>query len=184
MKKKIAGFTMLELIVVIAVLSILVTMAVPTFKGLMDKSRLKGAAELFYSNLQLAKSEAVLRNRTIFISVNKGANWCLGMSDRNSDCNCSTAPAKCTINGNQRMLKGSDFKNITLSNNSTMGNFSIKNIRGLPSQAGTAIFVTPDNLYLGVKLSPLGRAYVCSNPSDTNLKGISGYPTNNCPSVP
>lgn len=59
-----SGFTLIELIVVIAIFGILVAVTVPNFLGYRPKSRLKTAARDLYSNLQLARMEAIKSNTT------------------------------------------------------------------------------------------------------------------------
>lgn len=59
-----SGFTLIELIVVIVILGVLAVVAVPNFLSFQPKSRLKTAARDLYSNLQLARMEAIKSNTT------------------------------------------------------------------------------------------------------------------------
>ena len=62
MRKK-AGFTLTELVIVIAVLGLLTAVGVPSFLSWLPKYRLKSAARDLYSNLQLAKMAAIKYNK-------------------------------------------------------------------------------------------------------------------------
>jgi prepilin-type N-terminal cleavage/methylation domain-containing protein len=59
MMKKQSGFTMIEVIVVMALIAIAAAMAIPTFTVWMPNYRLRAATNDLYANLQLAKSGAV-----------------------------------------------------------------------------------------------------------------------------
>lgn len=62
MRKK-SGFTLTELVIVIAVLGILTAVGVPNFLSWLPKYRLKSAARDLYSNMQLAKMAAIKSNQ-------------------------------------------------------------------------------------------------------------------------
>ncbi|RZB38435.1 MAG: hypothetical protein SRB2_00183 [Desulfobacteraceae bacterium Eth-SRB2] len=62
MRKK-AGFTLTELVIVIAVLGILTAVAVPSFLSWLPKYRLRSAVRDLYSNQQLAKMAAIKTNQ-------------------------------------------------------------------------------------------------------------------------
>jgi len=59
------GFTMLELIVVVAIVAILASLAMPSFSTMIQNSQIRNAAESIQNGLQLARAEAVRRNTTI-----------------------------------------------------------------------------------------------------------------------
>lgn len=60
------GFTLIELMVVVALIAILLTIASPSFSELMHRNRLAGASNELIASLQLARSEANRRGvRTV-----------------------------------------------------------------------------------------------------------------------
>lgn len=67
-----SGFTLVELMVTLAVGFILLTVAVPVYSDLLKNSRLKTQANDFVTSLQLARSEAIKRNN--YVTVCKSAN--------------------------------------------------------------------------------------------------------------
>lgn len=69
-----AGFTTVELIVTIAIISIVAGIAIPTFRVWLPNYRLRSAAQDIFSNLQLTKIEAIRQNQNNTINFNIGGN--------------------------------------------------------------------------------------------------------------
>lgn len=70
----VAGFTKLELLVAISILSISTSLALPGFSNWLHSYRLKGAVRDLYSNLQLAKSWAIRDRGQCAIEFNAASN--------------------------------------------------------------------------------------------------------------
>lgn len=59
------GFTFIELLVALSVAGVLVTIGIPAFSQMIDSVKLTSATNVFVSNLQLARSEAIKRNSRV-----------------------------------------------------------------------------------------------------------------------
>lgn len=64
-----AGFTLIELMIVVALLAIFSAIALPNFATLIRNNQVQGAADELYGMLQYARSESVSRQATIKIQA-------------------------------------------------------------------------------------------------------------------
>jgi type IV fimbrial biogenesis protein FimT len=61
LRRKRAGFTLIELVVVVAIIGILASLAFPSYSQMIQNAKIKAAAESIQNGLQLARAEAVKR---------------------------------------------------------------------------------------------------------------------------
>ena len=71
-----SGFTLIEVMIVIAILSIFAGIAIPSFSTLIANNRMAGQANDFLSTLQFARSEAITRGRRISICPSTSGSAC------------------------------------------------------------------------------------------------------------
>nr|WP_240946002.1 GspH/FimT family pseudopilin [Pseudomaricurvus alkylphenolicus] len=71
-----SGFTLLELLVTLAIAAIVTAMAAPGFSALIDSNRLTAAYNGFVGELTFARSEAVKRSTTVAICSSSDAASC------------------------------------------------------------------------------------------------------------
>ncbi|MBN1625938.1 MAG: prepilin-type N-terminal cleavage/methylation domain-containing protein [Deltaproteobacteria bacterium] len=69
-----AGFTLIEMFVAMAILAIVAGFAIPAFSMWLPNYRLKSAAREVFSNMQLAKLEAVKTNSLCAVTVSTTGN--------------------------------------------------------------------------------------------------------------
>ena len=162
-----AGVTLIELMVSVAVIAILMSIAIPSMTNWIDRARLTGATEALSQDLQLAKSESMRSNATVSISVTTGTNWCYGMVQSATACNCTTA-GSCSL----RRLASTDIPAVSIASPSFTATFSAH--RGL-AQARSVDFSHTRAGTLRVSLTAMGQVSICS-PSSARY----GYPA--CPS--
>jgi type IV fimbrial biogenesis protein FimT len=80
------GVTLIELCVVMAIVAILYSQAAPAFSAWVQNAQIRTAAESIQSGLQLARSEAIRRNRSVIFWLTSTANpaaadWLVGCAN-------------------------------------------------------------------------------------------------------
>lgn len=158
------GFSFIELMVAIMVLGILVVVAVPSFVNFLQVNRVTVAAQELFYNLNNARSEAIKRNNTIYVSFVTGSSWCYGINV-GSACTCTTA-SSCNLGTG----KASGTK-VTLSLSGISGPLSFEPNHGASSANPTITFTsTGGTQAVSVKVGLLGNVQTCSN-------NVSGFQT-------
>jgi len=177
------GFTVIELMVTVAVLAILAAVAAPNMRDYLDRQRLVSQVREIANLAQLARSEAISHSasgaadvKSIAMTVSPGASWFVGLANGTAACSNSGAPA-CTINQGgvnvSHTVTGSQCSTCTMvSPTSDQGTqLVVFDLRGLVSGTDRTITLQSQlGRQLSVSISRLGRISICTPNS------LSGYP--------
>ena len=191
----ISGFTLLETLIVTAIIGILLMVSVPSFTTFYSNQRLIGAAEQVYNHLQLARTESVARGQTVYVnfSANGSTTWTYGMSSITSSCDLTKTAATDTgacvmvVNDGDATVHGiggatdtgdlvlnhfagTDYEGVSISVTGVT-QFTFTALRGMAAAAGQVLLTADNGNQLRVDVSLLGRVKLCS-PSGT----VEGYP--------
>lgn len=192
------GFTLIELMITLAVVAVLLALGSPAMGNLFDQQRLKSASEQIYGDLQLARSEAIARNLPVRVNfaASGTASWSYGISDVD---NCdltvtdATDAAACTlvvddgdlsvhgiegaVDTSDKVLQrftSDDHQNVALARSGfTNGNqitFDPSNGTAI-GNSGDLLLTSPAGGQLLVRVGPLGLVRICSPDGSVN-----GYP--------
>lgn len=166
------GFTLPELMTVVAIAAILLVIAVPSFTGIMERNRMRNAVEQLRSDLKLARAESLRRNRDVTVSFQRasdGSTWCYGLT-LGTSCDCTVA---CELDaGASTVVSSTNFRGITSSEAPFAtggGNLTFSAAR--PTLvAGSARFASaPTGYEARVVVASAGRIRLCSPAGATKL---------------
>lgn len=74
--EKNGGFTILELMITVSLLAIVLALAVPSFRATLQNNRLTAQANDLATGMQLARSEALKRNRPVSVCASSDNSTC------------------------------------------------------------------------------------------------------------
>jgi prepilin-type N-terminal cleavage/methylation domain-containing protein len=155
------GFTQLELLISIAILGILATFAVPSFRSTLERNDIIAVAEALSADLRWARGEAIKRNAAINVTFTPGAAgvWHYVIS------------TDASILKHVSSAQSADFK-AALAENFRNHSTTFDPVRGTnEGKNGTATLTSAQGTYrLKVILGNLGRVRICAD-----LGGIGGY---------
>ena len=183
-KQRTRGFTLIELVTVVAVLGVLAAVAFPGMRAYMDKQRLVSQVRAISELAQFARVEAIkhsgIADRRISMNVSAPtpSTWFVGLV--NGDAACTTL-ATCVIEQVGNTVNQSYFVSSTACPNCTMTSHAtparvVFDMRGIASTTANAdqliTLQSPMNKQLSVSVSRLGRISIC-----TPGGSLGGYPT-------
>ncbi|WP_232055100.1 GspH/FimT family pseudopilin [Vibrio taketomensis] len=163
------GFTLLELIITVSILSVLVMIAIPSFQSVKERSQTERLATEMTGFFLLARSEAVLQNKTLYGHIDFPANgdhvssnWSIQLTD-------SSIP----LTGNViQEFSGAAFRGLTVHHNYSSDQIAFEGIRGRAKSGTFKFFPSNDSgKQLEIRTSnPPGRVKVCAT-----SEGLYGY---------
>lgn len=175
--KRPQGFTVIEMMVVAAIIAILAAVAAPSMASMVTHQRVTAAAEVIKQQVALARLEAERRNTAVRVVVNSSAGgWAIGITDQ-ATCNPATA-GSCTISTLQPdgstvtaeyAFDSSDHPGVVLSGTAVGTPIVFNRHRGTTTVANLEVTL-PGTGSLRIMTSGVGRISTCS-PSGA----ISGY---------
>lgn len=154
-RRRARGFTLIELVVVIAIAAVLVAVAVPSFREFFDSKRVEGVATELYTDLQYARSEAVSRRadvRVEFASTGYEV-WLMKRLDKTEkDVRLKAAGSKAQ--------ESSDWGGASLAEAPAFVAF--EPVRGIATTSGNIVVgSSAGNARLQVSLNTVGRMELC-----------------------
>lgn len=165
-----SGFTLVELLVALAVVALLAGLAVPAMGRFIDSGRLRGAAEQLVQELRQARNRALTFQHTVYFSFSNSqtTGWCYGWSDRgHCDCRLKTAAAGACISGDTdtptlHRQGAADFPSVVLAAPAATATRPLRftAIRGTARAASLTLSNRAGSVR--VIISPLGRVRTCS----------------------
>ncbi len=111
------GFTLLELMIVLAIAAVVLVLAAPSFSRMIEIRRLRGISEQFQTDVQFTRSEAVSRQERVAISFGNDATMtCYTIhtcgTETSTDCRCECTAAasagasgRCTSTSSMREIR-------------------------------------------------------------------------------
>jgi len=182
------GFTIIELLVAVAIAAILIALAAPSFAEFLAKRRVEGTTSELVTDMQFARSEAVSRNAPVRITFGTGC-YVIHLASVTADTTtCATTPADSDIK-----TVRIDATRLFLKPEGGLSHFEFDPVRGVaandlasPGNGRVEVCVanaarddcatTAHSWKLMVVLTLLGRVETCS-PSGTGY--MFGY-SNSC----
>lgn len=194
------GFTVIELMVTVAVLLVIAAIAQPSLQASRQRAALRGTSEQVLGFWNQARLEAAKRNKLVKVGVvqsNSGKQFCLGAAETvlgdaniNVPCDCMTAGA-CDVAafpGDQSEMHDVTLASLTLGGTAwpsgTIGTAVIEPKRTSlldTSKAGTVTFKGPTGnraYQLRLSVDGVGRGVLCE-PAGTVDK-LSDYNGQQC----
>ncbi len=171
MMKQQSGFTLVELMITLAILAILLGLAMPAVNDFAIKQRVSSQANEMMLSLAFARSEAVKLSQDVRVIPRTGTasgwsdGWCVGPANIGNDCNHADVI---------RVFTGTTGVSITSSNisNPPVLTFSRNGTTAANQAVNAALNVTSPKLKPAgdtarcIRVTPLGRAEITKKTRD------------------
>ncbi|MAJ68507.1 MAG: hypothetical protein CBB67_010760 [Alteromonadaceae bacterium TMED7] len=165
------GFSLVQLLIIVAIVAIIASQSVQSFSTMLKAIELKGAVQLVYFQIQAARHQAIAKQQDIQLDIVDGQYWCIGITDQ-ATCNCQSSQS-CTIDGVEKVTSYDEFRFVQLAASTFAHNnqsrFSPP--RGLAQGYAGSVTLTNAEQDFKVIVSNTGRVRICAL-----NQAISHYP--------
>jgi prepilin-type N-terminal cleavage/methylation domain-containing protein len=165
------GFTVIELMIAVAVLAIVTSLALPSYRTIIEKRQVTSGAQQVGAFISAAQLEAVKRNENVSVSFTytDETDWCIGMVIGNTGCDCTadTGTNTCKIDDTDRVLIPDNLNYSEAMVEYADGLFVIDPVRGMlddfTAVTSFQFLSQPEETYaLNTTIGPTGRVSICS----------------------
>jgi type IV fimbrial biogenesis protein FimT len=168
------GFTLIELVVVIAILALIATFAAPSFTRMLAKKRVEGITSELVTDLQYARSEAMQRNAKVRVKFGTGC-YIIHTIGFAGSASCSQSGASVVAGDYQELKTVQVPSGSTASLSPSVTFIEFDPMRGSVTSAGSIdVNSTSGEWQLRAIVSAVGRVRTCSPNAS-----VSGY-SNDC----
>ena len=184
--KRSPGFTIVELMVTVAVLAVLTALAVPSFHDFFDRGRVRGAADEVLSLVANARAEAVENDLDVALAfVDNGVDpWCVGANSAVAPsggaaappaaaCDCTVANA-CMVAAQPLVMTSADYVDVEIGALPAAMTFDGMLGAVVPLGTRTVTLTSPSGKYdLEVQVNGLGHARLCTPAGKPGMSGVA-----------
>jgi len=186
-RDKFLGFTIVELMVSLALLSITLALALPSYREMVEKRQLTQGGEQVFAFLNSAQGIASRSNSVVTVSYSRTDedDWCVGAVLGSTACDCtesvSTEADFCEIDGGVTRLTNDHVGNTKIMQSMNGdGAYAYDPVRGLLVDLDDSLDVvmhSPNDSYqLRLIVSNTGHAVMCSTDSNHDVPGYRVCP--------
>ena len=164
-RRRTRGVTLVEAAVVLSVTAILVGLAVPSFEQARQRRHLEGAAQLFETDVQHARSLAVARQQTVRLSFDatEGAGCYVVHTGAANACTCGTnGAAVCSAGAEALRTVSLDRGAHAPTLRANVRSIAFDAVRGTVTPTVTVRLVAPGGEAIHQIVNVMGRVRSCS----------------------
>jgi type IV fimbrial biogenesis protein FimT len=108
--KRLAGFTLVELLITVSIVAILATVAVPSYRYVTNSNRVAAEVNGLLGDLQFARSQAIKEGIPVIICVSSDGSTCTGGNDWKNGWVVQSTSNRTALNPTGVMRKQTTFK--------------------------------------------------------------------------
>jgi len=178
------GFSLVEIMMSIVLIAIGTTLALPSFRDMVEKRQVTNGIEQIASLVNAAQGAAMKSNEEVWVSWSRtGANeWCIG-ANLESSCDCTQANA-CQVNGQDFVIDASHASPQILMQSIGGGGddaaYAFDPIRGLMADLTDSLALEmrsqSGDFRLSLMVNTTGRVILCSPDSEHAVPGYALCP--------